>query len=105
MISFSYDALGRRTSKRVVNVLYEYVYSGNDVIEETQSNINATTGAKTKKETREYTYGARGTDDVVSVRFSIYIRQNKQDILSTTGNYYYEKNHLGSVIRITSSTG
>lgn len=59
LISFSYDALGRRTSKRVVNQLTEYIYSGNDVIEETQSNINATTGAKIKKESREYTYGAR----------------------------------------------
>ena len=104
LISFSYDALGRRTSKRVVNQLTEYIYSGNDVIEETQSNINATTGAKIKKESREYTYGARWTDDIVSVRFNKYTRQNKQDVLTTTGDYYYEKDHLWSVVRITSST-
>ena len=105
LISFSYDALGRRTSKRVVNVVYEYIYSGNDIIEETQSNINPTSGVKVKKETREYTYGSRGTDDIVSVRFNTYTRQNKQDVLTTTGDYYYEKNHLGSIVRITSSTG
>ncbi len=80
-------------------------YSGNDVIEEIQSNINATTGAKTKKESREYTYGARWTDDVVAVSYSTYTRVKKADILATTGDYYYEKNHLGSVIRITSNTG
>ncbi len=105
LISFSYDGLGRRTSKRVANVAYEYIYSGNDVIEEIQSNINPTTQAKTKKEMREYTYGARGTDDIVAVRYSTYTRVKKADILATTGDYYYEKNHLGSVIRITSSTG
>ncbi len=105
LISFQYDALWRRTSKQVQNQRTEYLYSWNDVIEETQSNVNPTNWVRVKKETREYTYGARWTDDVVSVRFSTYTRQNKQDILSTTGNYYYEKNHLGSVIRITSSTG
>ncbi len=60
---------------------------------------------KVKKETREYTYWAKWTDDIVSVRYSTYTRVKKVDIVATTGNYYYEKNHLWSVIRITSSTG
>lgn len=53
---------------------------------------------------REYTYGARWTDDIVAVRYSTYTRVKKVDTVATTWDYYYEKNHLGSVIRITSST-
>ena len=62
-------------------------------------------GVKVKQETREYTYGARWTDDIVAVRFSTYERVKKLDQIKTTWDYYYEKNHLGSVVRITSSTG
>lgn len=84
LISFTYDALGRRTSKRVANVVYDYIYSGNDVIEETQSNVNPNNNNEVKKETREYTYGARGTDDIVAVKYSTYTRVKKADILATT---------------------
>lgn len=59
LISFEYDGLGRRTSKRVVNQLTEYVYSGNDVIEETLNTVNPTNGNKVKKEMKEYIYGSK----------------------------------------------
>lgn len=59
LISYTYDTLGRRTSKKVANQLTEYIYSGNDVIEEMMSTVNPTSGAKVKKELREYVYGSR----------------------------------------------
>lgn len=59
LITLTYDTLGRRTSKKVSNTLIEYIYSGNDVIEETLSTVSATTGLKVKKELREYVYGSK----------------------------------------------
>ncbi len=105
LISFEYDGLGRRTSKRVVNQLTEYVYSGNDVIEETLNTVNPTNGNKVKKEMKEYIYGSKWTDDIISITITPYTRTNKVDIAWTPNTYYYEKDHLWSIIRITSSTG
>lgn len=105
LISFEYDSLGRRISKKVGNQLVEYIYYGNDVIEETLSTVNPTNGVRVKKEMREYTYGRGGTDDVVSMVLSTYDRVKKIDVLVSTASYYYEKDHLGSVVRITTSTG
>ena len=65
----------------------------------------STSGAKVKKEMREYVYGSRWMDDVVSVRHRVYERVGGVDVVKSQGEYYYEKDHLGSIIRITSSTG
>ncbi len=54
---------------------------------------------------RLFRAGARWTDDIIHVRYSTYTKVKKLDVVATTGDYYYEKNHLGSVIRITSNTG
>jgi hypothetical protein len=80
LISYTYDPLGRRTSKKVVNQLTEYIYSGNDVIEETLSTVNPTSGVKVKKELREYVYGSLGMDDIISVTITPYTRVNKIDV-------------------------
>jgi RHS repeat-associated protein len=105
LISFSYDTLWRRATKKVWNSLIEYIYSGNDVIEETLSTVSATTGVKIKKELREYIYGSRGMDDIIATTITPYTRLNKVDIAGTPNTYYYEKDHLGSITKITSSTG
>jgi RHS repeat-associated protein len=89
----------------VANQLTEYIYSWNDIIEETLSTVNATTGAKTKKELREYVYGSKWMDDIVSITITPYTRVNKVDVAGTSNTYYYEKDHLGSITRITTNTG
>jgi hypothetical protein len=69
------------------------------------STVNPTNGTKVKKELREYVYGSRGMDDIISVTITPYTRVNKVDIAGTASSYYYEKDHLGSITTITSSTG
>jgi hypothetical protein len=44
-------------------------------------------------------------DDIISVTITPYTRVNKADVAGTSNIYYYEKDHLGSIIKITSSTG
>jgi RHS repeat-associated protein len=66
--------------------------------------VNSTTQAKTKKELREYVYGSRGMDDIIATTITPYTRVNKVDVAGTANSYYYEKDHLGSVVKITSST-
>ncbi len=105
LIEMSYDGLWRRTTKQVQNQKIEYTYDWNNIIEETMSTVNPTTQAKTKKELKEYIYGSKWTDDIVSITITPYTRVNKIDILWIPNSYYYEKDHLGSITRITSSTG
>ncbi len=44
-------------------------------------------------------------DDIVSVTITPYTRVNKVDVAGSSNSYYYEKDHLWSIIKITSSTG
>lgn len=44
-------------------------------------------------------------DDIISVTITPYTRVNKVDVAGIVSSYYYEKDHLGSVTKITSSTG
>jgi len=49
---------------------------------------------KVKKEMKEYIYGSRGMDDIVSVTITPYARVNKLDVAGISNAYYYEKDHL-----------
>ncbi len=69
------------------------------------STVNPTSWVKVKKELREYIYGARGVDDIVSMSLTTYKKVGQAYQILTNDTYYYEKDHLWSVVRITSSTG
>ncbi len=105
LIEMNYDPLGRRSTKQVQNQKIEYTYEWNNIIEETTNTVNPTTQAKTKKEMKEYIYGSKWTDDIVSVTITPYTRVNKVDVPWISNIYYYEKDHLWSIIRITTNTG
>ncbi|WP_218081802.1 RHS repeat domain-containing protein [Anthocerotibacter panamensis] len=76
--SFTYDALGRRTSRTVNGQQQTYLYDGSDIISETGSK-NAI-----------YTHGP-GIDEPL--------------LRKATGNEYYLSDILGSVIALTDDTG
>jgi RHS repeat-associated protein len=74
--SFSYDALGRRTSKTVNGQTLGYQYDGADIIQDSSS---------------QYLQGL-GIDDVLS-------RTNNSN------NEYYLKDHLGSTVALADQSG
>lgn len=83
--TYTYDALGRRIQKTVVEPVettVHYYYAGNQIIEErnTENTVIAT-----------YLYGI-GIDDILQMR------RNGQD-------YWYHKNYLGSVVALTDGQG
>lgn len=83
--TYTYDALGRRIQKMVVEPVettIHYYYSGDQIIEERDANdiVTAT-----------YLYGI-GIDDILQMH------RNGQD-------YWYHKNHLGSVVALTDGQG
>lgn len=83
--TYTYDALGRRIQKTVVEpaeTTVHYYYAGDQIIEERNAS-NATVAT--------YLYGI-GIDDILQMH------RNGQD-------YWYHKNHLGSVVALTNGQG
>lgn len=83
--TYTYDALGRRIQKTVVEPVettVHYYYAGDQIIEERDA-ANTTVAT--------YLYGI-GIDDIIQMR------RNGQD-------YWYHKNHLGSVVALTDGQG
>ncbi|WP_218081804.1 RHS repeat domain-containing protein [Anthocerotibacter panamensis] len=76
--SFTYDALGRRTSRTVNGQTQTYLYDGSDIISETGSKPAI------------YTHGP-GIDEPL--------------LRKATGNEYYLSDILGSIIGLTDDTG
>ena len=82
---YVYDALGRRVTKSTMlptTTTTHYYYSGDQIIEERDANDNVTA---------TYLYGI-GIDDILQMH------RNGQD-------YWYHKNHLGSVVALTDGQG
>ena len=82
---YSYDALGRRISKSIMSpttTTIHYYYSGDQIIEERDATDNVTA---------TYLYGI-GIDDILQMH------RNGQE-------YWYHKNHLGSVVALTNGQG
>ena len=83
--TYTYDALGRRIQKTIVEPVETtvyYYYAGNQIIEERDANNNIIA---------TYLYGI-GIDDILQMR------RNGQD-------YWYHKNYLGSVVALTDGQG
>lgn len=83
--TYIYDALGRRVSKLIMSpttTTIHYYYSGDQIIEERDATDNVTA---------TYLYGI-GVDDILQMH------RNGQD-------YWYHKNHLGSVVALTDGQG
>lgn len=80
--TYTYDALGRRIRKQLGASVVNYYYAGNQIVEERGSNDSVIA---------TYLYGT-GVDDI------LHMRRNGQD-------YWYHKNHLGSVVALTDSQG
>lgn len=80
--TYTYDALGRRIRKQAGAAVVNYYYAGDQIVEE--RNATNTTVAT-------YLYGI-GIDDILQMR------RNGQD-------YWYHKNHLGSVVALTDEQG
>ena len=79
---YRYDALGRRVMRQTVTETLYYYYAGDQVIEERDaSDVVVAT----------YVYGD-GIDNVLQMQRG-------------SNNYYYHKNHLGSVMAITDANG
>ncbi len=82
---YVYDALGRRITKSTMSpnvTTIHYYYSGDQIIEERDATDNVTA---------TYLYGI-GIDDILQMH------RNGQD-------YWYHKNHLGSVVALTDGQG
>lgn len=80
--TYTYDALSRRIRKQTQTGVVNYYYAGDQIIEERNAS-NATVAT--------YLYGI-GIDDILQMR------RNGQD-------YWYHKNHLGSVVALTNGQG
>ena len=95
--SYQYDALDRRIRKATATDTIQYYYRGVQCIEELHANIPTSEGSSSNIPSGEgqgwvsYIYGT-AIDDILSMH------RNNQD-------YYYHKNHLGSVMAITDSNG
>ncbi|MDD2870416.1 MAG: hypothetical protein PHS49_00360 [Candidatus Gracilibacteria bacterium] len=95
IVKYSYDVLGRRTTKQTQEEKINYIYAGQNAIQE---NIYTQSGTTlTLKETRQNIY-SNNLDDIL---FTIVV----DEINQTSKQYYYEKNHLGSITKITDELG
>ncbi|MFP5386042.1 MAG: RHS repeat-associated core domain-containing protein [Bacteriovoracia bacterium] len=97
-VEYSYDALGRRTQKKVIRgvdvQVNKYVYDSSEIIAELDedNSVLAT-----------YTHSGLRTDDVLSV--NVTSAGVGRGLASTTGSYQYLKDGLGSIVDIADSNG
>ncbi len=91
IVEFEYDILGRRIEKKTQDKQVNYTYAGHNAIEEKTYSFSWSELILT--ETRENIY-SNEMDDILSVIIA-------DEINNTVEQYYYEKNHLGSIIKIT----
>jgi RHS repeat-associated protein len=89
IVSFEYDILNRRIEKKTEDKTINYIYAGQNAIKEiiTDNTTNQVI------ETRQNIY-SNNLDDILSVIITDEINQ-------TTNQYFYEKNHLWSISKIT----
>ena len=91
IVKYSYDVLWRRTTKQTQEEKINYIYAWQNAIQENIYTQSWTT--LTLKETRQNIY-SNNLDDIL---FTIVV----DEINQTSKQYYYEKNHLWSITKIT----
>ena len=91
IVNYSYDVLGRRIEKKTQDKTTQFTYAWQQAIEENIFTQSGTT--LTLKETRQNIY-SNNLDDIL---FTIVV----DEINQTSKQYYYEKNHLWSITKIT----
>lgn len=97
-VEYSYDALGRRTQKKVMKgentSVRKYVYDSNEIIAELDedNSVLAT-----------YTHSSLRTDDVLSV--NVTSAGVNRGLASVSGTYQYLKDGLGSIVDIADIDG
>ena len=96
-VSYTYDALGRRSGKSVIDletpsksISRKYAYEGNEILAEFDED---------KDLLGVYTHSTMRTDDVLSVD----VKSGK--LANSTGSYFYLKDALGSIVDITNEAG
>jgi len=82
-LTYGYDPQGRRAHKTVGSTATHYLYSGNQILMETNSSGQLQ---------RRYVYGP-GIDEPITM------------ITSSGDHYYYHANHQGSIIALTDASG
>jgi RHS repeat-associated protein len=97
-VEYFYDALGRRTQKRIVENSTEkvrkYIYDGSEIIAELNNNNNILA---------RYTQSGLRTDDTLAM--DVTGAGVTEGIAPNSGTYHFLKDGLGSVIDITDSSG
>ena len=91
IVEFTYDILWRRIEKRTENKTINYIYAGQNVIKE----IVTDNWTNTIIETRENIY-SNNLDDILSTIITDYTKETPE-----INRYFYEKNHLWSITKIT----
>ena len=97
-VYYSYDALGRRVKKRILEnnqeAIRKYVYDSNEIIAE----LNDANEVLVR-----YTHSGLRTDDVLGM--NVTQAGVSEGFAPTSGNYFFLKDGLGSITEITNSTG
>lgn len=93
IVEFTYDILGRRIEKQTQEKTINYIYAWQNAIKEIT--IDNTTNQII--ETRENIY-SNNLDDILSITV---IHASDEPTQDMANQYFYEKNHLGSITRIT----
>ncbi len=104
-VKFEYDVFGRRMKKEIVdstttskNNYAVYRYDGDNVIRE----LKYTSQRSSLDVVANYTY-SMGTDDVLAVNIPTTGEINKK--AKQAGNYYFLKDHLGSIVAVSDVQG
>ena len=101
-VAYTYDILGRRNTKQSWNVSIKYIYSNQDAVVEERYQWSSTL---TLKERRENVYWPRGLDDIIETLITPYSKVNKLIIPWVSMKYYYQKDQLWSVKKISDQSG
>jgi len=97
IVSFEYDVLNRRIEKKTQEKTINYIYAGQNAIKELVFRHPELDSESILIETRENIY-SNNLDDILS---TIIIHASDEPMQNTANQYFYEKNHLWSIIKIT----
>ena len=95
IVKYSYDVLGRRIEKKTQDKTTQFIYAGQNVIKEFVFRHSELDSESILTETRQNIY-SNNLDDILSTIITNYTTETP-----IIKQYFYEKNHLWSVTKIT----